>query len=898
MKRVLQSTDIRPDARREVSEELRFHIEMRTREFMEQGMSREDAARAAVASFGDVGAITRELETARGDRNRERSRRDWWRGVSLDVRYAVRALRKRPVFAAAAILTIALGIGATTAIFTVVNGVLVRPLPYAAPDRLALVWLRPDQMPPSVRWPLTSGMYLDLAARVQSMESVAAFRGWTQALREGEVSEPLAGARVTPSLFPTLGVRPLLGRTLEPADTMTGAPAVTVISHNLWQRRFAGNPSIIGRAITLNNVHTVVVGVMPPGFAFPRGAELPSSLVFGRRTDVWVPMPFSQLDAQNYGTMNISMVGRVRSGVTTAAAEQDVDATLAGILQQIGARMKLTARVVTLQEQAAEPVARGLVIILVGVGLLLVIACVNVTNLLVARTAERGRELAVRTALGAKRSRVGRQLLTENLLLSGAGAALGVAVAAWTVRVLLSLVPGTLPRADDVAVDWRVALFAGGLTMTLVIVLSLATLFTFSRTSMQAALHDGNSRSSSGPRARLGRRSLVTLQIALSLVLLIGAGLLITSFVNLLNVDMGFNPNRAVAADVGLPLGQGFNPREDGPVWMRFFEQIEEHLKSVPGVEAVGGVSALPLSGTIEASQFFIQGEPDPGPGKRTPTDYAVVTGDYFRAAGISLREGRAFDARDRTDGPRVVIVNSALAKRYFPNASPVGRFITCGCEFYAAGPREIVGVVNDVKMRGLPNDVGPAVYLPETQAPYPGLGIVVRSQLSNDEAIAAIRRAVQATDPKGIVNNTRSLEGLVKESMSAERFGLVLVGSFAVAALLLAVLGLYGIVVLGVEQRRRELGVRLALGARPSDLRRLVVREGMAMTLVGIAVGVALATGVTRTLSELLFGVNPRHAGVFAACCVVVSAVALIASYLPAQRATRVDAAETLRAN
>jgi putative ABC transport system permease protein len=896
MKRTIRPTDIHPDPHREVGDEIRFHLEMRMREFIDQGMSPDEARRAARASFGDVTRIATELGMARADRDRFVARRDWWRGTWLDLKHAARALRRRPMFSAATVLTLALGTGATIAIFTVVNGVLLRPLPYADAGRLAMLWLHGDGVRAGERWPWAAGLYLDAMSRTRSFTSTAAFRSWPQTIVDGGVSEQLQGARVTASLFPTLGVRSIAGRVFDARDTVTGAPPVALISHSLWKRKFGGAPSIVGHVLTVNGLRTVIVGILPDGFGFPRGAELPSGLQFGVRTDVWTPMGFTAQDAQNYGTQNLAVIARLRGGTTLALAQGEVEAAVDQILLGLRVPIKVGARAISLHDQAAEPVQRLLLIVLAGVVLVLVIACVNVTSLLIARTAERSRELAVRTALGARRSRMARQLLTENFLLAALGGGAGVLLAAWGVRALLALVPGSLPRADDVHVDWRVVAVAGGLTLACAFLFGVVSALSYAPARMLAALHDGNARSSSGPRARLGRRTLVTVEVALSLVLLITAGLLVSSFVKLQRVDAGFDRRDAVTADVTLPLGEQFNPRADGPAWARFFEQLMNRLSVVPGIDAVGGVSALPVSRRAESSTFTIVGRTPPVQGQRQASEYSVVAGAYFRAAGIRVRQGRVFDARDRTDAARVVVISTTLAKRYFPGENPIGTQIVCGCEFFAPGPREVIGVVDDVKLGSLTADNVAGIYIPESQAPYPFLSLVVRSRRPERDIVTALRRELQGLDAGVPLTNVRTLDDVFAESMARQRFSLTLISAFAASALLLSLLGLYGIVTLGVQQRSRELGVRMALGARPRDVRALVLREGLLMTAIGIVAGWALATGATAALGDLLFDIDPRDPTVFAVCALLVAGTALGASYLPARRATRVEPSSTLR--
>jgi predicted permease len=895
MKRIVRPTDIRRDPRREVHDEIGFHLEMRTREFIEQGMSPEEARRSAIASFGDVPAIEAELRVARADRDRGRARRDWFRGTWLDLRHAARSLRKHPVFAVAAILTIALGIGATVSIFTVVNGVLLRPLPYAEPGRLTMVWLHGSQSAPEEIWPLSAGFYRDLLGDTLLFSGVAGFRSSPQTLGEGQTPETIPGARVHPSLFTTLGVRPMAGRAFSAADTVPSASPVAMISHSLWQRRFGGAPDVVGRLVTLNGRRTSIVGIMPPGFAFPRGAELPSGLQFGQRTEVWTPLAFSAQDLENYGTLNLAAVGRIADGVSVVQARSRLDDGVRRVFERFGVPQNMTARLVTLRDQAAAPVERGLLIILAGVGLLLLICCFNVANLLLTRTAERARELAVRMALGARRSRVAWQLIAENVLLAMVGGVLGVLVAMWDVRVLLSLVPGSLPRADDVQVDWRVLVLAFVLSVVCGVIFGLVSAFAAGRSGLHAPLYGSGTRASANLRSTTGRRALVTIEVAFSLVLLVGSGLLVRSFIELERVDPGFEPDRAVTANLLLRVGEQVDFGRDGPEWHRVFTQLTQRIAQAPGVDGVGATSALPLSGTVEGASFTLEGAPAPAPGNAPRTDYVVVAGDYFKAAGISLVQGRTFDSREQPTSTPVAIINRALAEKYFRDVDPIGKRLDVTFDFTEA-PREIIGVVDDVKMGALSTDDWPTTYVPHAHMPYPFMEVVVRSGTPTSNVLAVMRRELAAIDPSLALSRVRTLNDVFAESLARQRFSLLLIGAFAWSALGLSLLGLYGVVALGVQQRRRELGVRLALGARLSDVRRLVLREGLVVALVGVVLGVPLAMLATRSLDTLLFRVSPLDVVTFAVVAMIVTVTALAASYIPARQATRVAPTESLR--
>jgi predicted permease len=895
MKRTIRPTDIRPDPRREVSDEIRFHLDERAREFEAQGLAPDAARRAALASFGDVAGIASELTIERGGRDRERARRAWWRGTVLDVRHACRSLLKHPVFAAATVLTLALGIGASVAIFTVVNGVLLRPLPYAEPGRLALIWMRGDGVRANERWPFSSGFFLDLRAQSRSFASMAAFRSWPMTLNEGELPERFEGARVSPELFELMGVRPLLGRTFTEADAAPGAAPIALIGEGLWRRVFGASPEVIGRMVTLNGRRTMIAGVLPARFTFPRGAELPAGLQFGSRTDVWAPLAFTEEDARNYGTQNLAVIGRLRDGLSLEAAERDLDGLLQTLLAELGFRQKIGIETVSIRDQATQQVARGLVIVSAAVALLLLIAGFNVANLLLARTAERARELALRSALGARRARVAWQLMTENLLLSLLGGTVGAALSWWCVRALLALVPGTLPRADDVRVDWWVLGVAVVLSVVCGVAFGVMTAAAAGKANLVGALAAGTVKASTGPQARRARRLLVTTQVALSLVLLVAGGLLVRSFLRLESVDPGFDPDGVVTAGVLLPVGERFNLERDGPGWGRFFEQLQQRVAALPGVEAAGAVSALPLSGAVESGGFRIAGREPADPS--APPDvaqYSIVHGDYFRAAGIGLVQGRVFDARDNAEGPLTIVVSESFAKKYFPGENAVGKRLLTGFTF-TPGAREIIGVVGDVKLTSLADETVPAVYVPELQMPYPFLSLVVRTR-SPEAVLAGIRSELKTLDGSLALSDVRAFRDVYDESLSRQRFSLVLIVAFAAAALCLSGLGLYGVIALGVHQRQRELGVRLALGAHPRDVRRLVLREGLAMTAAGVALGLLLAVAFSGSLGDLLYRTSPTDPGVLGVAVLFVGAMALGASYVPAVRATRVQPTEALR--
>ena len=907
MKRTFRLSDARPDTRRDVSDEIRFHLDMRAQELMEQGLSNEDAWREARRQFGDIAAIEAACRDERAARTRERGRREWWRGLAMDLAYAIRSLRTNAGFTVAGVLTLGLGVGAAAAVFTVVDGVLLRPLPYADPGRLTMVWIS-SATAQSVgqQIPLSSGLYVEARSAVKTLEPMAAFRSWPFVLSGEANAEPeqIPGARVEAPLFATLGVRPLLGRTFTTEEAVPGAPHVIVISYGLWQRRFGGARDIVGRTVTLSGDRYSIIGVMPRGFAFPRGAELPPGLQFGPRTAIWAPLAFTPEDRRNYGTMNLSAIARLTPRATPASARAELVTFGERALAEVGFPAgRYTFTTVALEDQAARTVRRGLLVLLGAVGFVLLIACTNVANLLIARTGARAREFAVRAALGAGRIRIIRQLVTENIVLALGGAAVGMLIAMWGSRAMLALVPGNLPRADDVGVDLRVAGFACLVAIGAGIAFGLAGAIHVARQSVAGTLQSAGTRLTGNARRRFGRRMIVATEVALSVVLLVGAGLLAGSFARLQHVTPGFDPRGVLSGSVLLPVGARFDPVHDGPRWSRFFDQLTARLDALPGVRDAGAVSSLPLSGAVESGGFTVEGRPAPLPGSGPSADYAVVSGDYFAAMGIRLLSGRTFDGRDRADAPGVVIVNRALAHRHFPAVSPIGQRIRTGFDFAGGTSREIVGIVDDVKQTSLDAETSPAAYVPATQMPYPFMTVVVRASCPGAsvecDAVAtlpAVQKTLASMDGTLALSDVRTLADVFAGSIARQRFSMAVLGVFAALALVLALVGLYSVIALSVGQRRREIGVRMALGAQPRDVLSLVLGEGMRVTAIGVGIGLAGALALTRVLGSLLFDMSTTDPRFFAGAAVLVAAVALVATWVPARRALGVDATLALR--
>jgi len=897
MRRFLRQTDLRPNAHRDVSDELRFHLDMRTQEFIDAGMSPEDARRAAAQAFGDLSSIGAELRSGRGARTRTRARREQFHALAQDVSFAIRTLRKNAAFTIAALATLALGIGATTAVFTVVNGVLLRPLPYSDPSRLEMAWLR-SRTSLGSELPLSSGLYLDALPNATSFSGFAAFRSWPYTVSSDGDAEQIPGSRVTPSFFPVIGVRPILGRTLVDADAEPGAARVAIIGYDLWQRRFGGNPAVLGRRMELGNESFSVVGVMPRGFGFPRGAELPRGLQFGPRTEIWTPLSFTPKDRKDFGTLSLAAVGRLKPGATAAQARNELSVGLQRFLKANAPKLDLDYQLLDLQQQAGDHVRRALLLLMGAVTFVLFIACANVTNLLVARTSARRREFAVRAALGAGRWRIARQLVTENVLLAAGGTALGVVLSGWATRAMLALVPGSLPRADDIRLDWRVAVAAGVIALVVGSIFGLVSTLQVRWSNLAGTLHDADARATGGRAKTVGRRLLVIAEVSLSLMLLIGASLLALSFARLQRVQPGFVPDHTLSASLVLPIPGRFDPKRDGPGWARFFSQLTAQLAKSPNVESVGAVSTLPLTGTAEGGALELVGRPRPETGQAPRAEYAVVEGAYFQTLKIKLIAGRAFNSADLATTTQVAIVNREFVKQYLAGGSALDHQIICHFDFSDGAPRSIVGVVDDVQSASLDGAPRPQVYIPEQQMPYPGLSLVVRTQGDPVAILPTLKREIKTLDSHLALANVRTLNDVFDESLARQRFSMTIIASFAGAALLLAVVGLYGVIALSVGQRRREIGVRMALGARPSDVLRLVLGEGLRITLVGTLVGLIGAFALSRVVTSLLYGVSATDGTTYAAAAAAIVAVTVVATLIPARRATRVDPTSALRSD
>jgi predicted permease len=808
-----------------------------------------------------------------------------------ELKYALRSRLRAPGFSATAVLTLALGIGAATAVFSVANGVLLRPLPYADPDEVVTVWASWDNFPDKT-W-LSVPEYQLLHQESRTLVDLALYGTSTTSFTSVEAPEQVGSAVVTPNLFELLGVAPVTGRTFGWGEARDGTPGV-VLAHDLWERRYGGDPAIVGRDVELNGAMTPVLGVLPEGFALP--VDFAASAVAEVYYPYWVDLESPAPDLGGGGSHGSYGVARLREGATVEAVRADFERVMAQV-EPVGLyspERRFTLRVYSAEADIVGSARATLLVLLGAVGLVLLIACGNVANLLLARSETRAGEVAVRTALGAGHWRIVRQLLTESAVVAVAAGVLGFALAAVGVDALLAIDPEAVPRATSVRMDGAVAAFTMAVSLLTVLVFGAVPALRVARSGLGARLRRGGRGGLQGAPSDRVQRLLVASQMAMAVILLAGSGLMMRSFVGLLRIDPGFEGGDVLTLRLAASAGR----YADAPAVARFYEELLERVRRVPGVTSAGAARLLPLASTMGDSFFRPVGY-EPAPNEGTQGDWQWATPGYLETMGIPLVEGRSFDERDRRDAQPVVMVNEALARRYWGDESALGRAVLASG---AADTAIVVGVVGNLRHNGITGEVKGRYYVPHAQV-HPqmmgtmrGMTLTVGTEGDPRRLLEAVRAEVRALDPSMPVSQVQTLDEVLSTSLAQPRFGVVLLGAFAALALGLAVIGIYGVLAYSVSRRTGEIGIRMALGARRGQVVGLVVRQGFVAALAGVALGIVLAWLLADLLAGLLYGVTPQDPTTFAAVPALLLLVSLIACWLPAVRATRVRPATALR--
>jgi predicted permease len=854
----------------ELDEELRFHLDQLIERNIKNGMTPEEARYAALKSFSRVDQSKEECRDARGV--------GFVENLLRDVSYSVRILLKNYAFTIVVVLTLALGIGANTAIFSFANGILLRPLPYPHSERLAVLdetAFKQGMKSMAVSFP----NFLDWREQNSVFEDIGIHWDTDRFTLTG-AGEPieLRGSLISHGLFEILRVSPQLGRTFTENEDRPDEDAVVILGHNLWQRNFGGDPNIIGRKIVISNRARTVVGVMPAGFRFPEISEL------------WAPIALTNemFTRTDHG---LRAIARLKDGVSFQEAQAEMTNIAARIEQQNPVTNEgLGVRVTSLHETLTGDYREALLILLGVVGCVLLVACVNVANLMLARATARQKEFALRAALGASRWRIMRQLLVESLVLSVIGGALGFVLSIWALRLLLTAIPVQLPFWMNFGIDLRVLGFTAAITLLTGLLFGAAPALQTSRVDLNDTLKEGG-RGASGVRAR-ARNMLVVAEIALSLVVLVGAGLMIQSFLRLKRVNIGLNTQNVLTAGVTLPRAK-YKERDQRAT---FFKQLIERMRSLPGVEAASATGTLPLGGDDWGRSLTVEGFPVLPLGQAPSIQHTVVTPGYFRTMGVPLLSGRDFNDADAKESPDVTIIDERLAREYWPNESAIGKRVRFGPPEDNEPWHTIVGVVGTVRHQRIQEDTRKSVYLPHQKIPVSGLALVVRTTSSPQELAGAIRREVAQLDPDLPVSEVSTMEKVVAESIWQQRLYATLFGAFAGGALLLALIGIYGVMAFLVQTRTHEIGVRMALGATTRDVFKLIVGRGMKLTAVGVLIGVSGAIALTRLMHSLLFNTSATDPATFIFISLLLSVAAFLACYIPARRAAKVDPLIALR--
>ena len=865
-------------ADQEFEQELETHLDLLTQENIQRGMVPAEARRAALIRFGGV---TQLKET-----NRELQGLPFLETFFQDVRYALRMLRKSAGFTTVAVLTLALGIGANTAIFSVVYAVLLKPLPYAKPEQLFNVFeAKPQEGVGGTGWSYAN--FAELREHNRIFSDMAGTQEHQLTLTGHGDPSVVDASVITPELFSVFDQRPLLGRAFFPEDGKAGAPPVVILSENLWRDIFAADPNVVGRSINLDKRTFTIVGIMPSAFRFP---------MIMKSEQVWIPLvqdPLFGSWMERRGGHWLQVTGRLKPGVSMAQAQAEVASIGERLAKEFPAENGgWSIRMVPLQEMIVFDVRSALLVLLGAVGLVLLIACANIANLLLTRATARAREIAVRAALGASRARVIRQLLSETAVLGLLGGLTGIGLAYLGVDALNSLLPANLPRVNAIRVDNFVLGFALLLSAIASCVFGLAPALFAVNSNLQSSLRDGGGRTGESRTRRRTRGFLAAGEIALAMVLLVVAGLLLRSFSNLTSVKPGFDVQHVLKASISLPQFQYSKPQQ----WIAFSDELLAHIQAQPGMRDSAMAVPLPITDGFINLAFDIPGTPPASAGTSRTANFVSASPNYFRVMGIPLLAGRLFNAHDTLHAPWVTLISESFARTHFPNQDPLGKHLKFGFPFDASGVREIVGVVGDVRDVALSKDPGAMMYVPFDQAPFWGGNVIVKSSLSTSSLANTIRQEAQKLDKDLPVTDIALMPDAIHSSMAQPRFRTLLLGLFAAMALALAAIGIFGVISYSVTRRTNEIGIRVALGAQSADVLKQVLGEGARLAGVGLALGLAASILATRFLGTLLFGVSPTDPLTFAAVAAILAAVALVACYLPARRATRVDPLVALR--
>ena len=864
----------RSDADADLQRELEIHIQQLTHEAMAEGMTEAEARARALREFGPIDQIK---ETCRDTR-----RVSWIQNFLQDARYGGRMLRQSPGFTAVAVMTLALGIGATTAIFSIVDAVLLRSLPYRDSNQLVLMFDVPLDRP-DARSPISYRDLLECQAQNGVFSHMAGNAFHDLTLTGAGEPAVVNTAGVTPEIFPLLNAKPLEGRLLLPEDGKPGAAAVAVVSENLWRSRFGSNPGLVGQSIALDMRPFTVVGILPADFRYPEGVP---------RQDVWISIlqdPLFGPLTSKPGVRSVGVIARLKPGVSPASAQTEMSALGTRLAKEFPADDSgLTFRIQPYRQAVVGNLKPALLILLSAVGMLLLIACANIANLLLSKATSRAREVAVRIALGASRGRLVCQLLTESAVLGVAGGVAGVLLAAWAVSSLRPFLPSDVAQIASIHVGGPVLAFALLLSLAAALAFGLAPALVATRSTLQTSLKEGGERG-----GHHLRHFLAIGEISLAMVLLVAGGLLIRSFARVTSADPGFDPSNVTRAEVSLPQFQYSTPRQ----WTAFAKDLLARLQAQPGMQDSALAAPLPMDHQGQANfSFSIVGNPPLPPGKSTNANYSTVSPEFFRVMRIPLLRGRFFSEQDSAANPNVAIISDALARRYFPNEDPIGRQMKFGFPPNGNISREIVGVVGDVRDVALSQKPGPIMYVPFAQAPLYGGEVVVRTSLSESSVAAAIGESVHSIDKDLPVTDVGSYPDALGQSVARERFRTFLLGAFSAIALLLAAVGIFGVISYSVARRTHEIGIRVALGAQRRDVLHLILGQGTKLALLGLGIGVVLALLLTRWIASLLYEVSATDPLTFGIVAIVLLGVAVIACYIPARRAMRVDPMIALR--